>query len=273
MKKLVALLLTVVMMSMFTAVGFADSEENGNQITVNGKALTSEEKKAVVADEKLFSRFGISPESLEVRNITDEEKIQYDITFDNGEINNLEIEKNEEGTVQMNVYEGEKHDTVSLTKDGTLVVNGNIVTINESSSGDITPRGRTSVYSKKPQKGKSADYTKYVKTYKNNNVNTKSKIKNLATGTIATIIAHALSATLPGSITIGALGTLASDLKSAAERYAPNSAYFSYAVKKYSYKKNTAIDKYYKHAGSYYVKKDCTGHSEKANFYEYNYIQ
>ena len=64
MKKLVALLLTVVMMSMFTAVGFADSEENGNQITVNGKALTSEEK------------------------------IQYDITFDNGEINNLEIEKN-----------------------------------------------------------------------------------------------------------------------------------------------------------------------------------
>lgn len=173
----------------------------------------------------------------------------------------------------MDVYEGEKHDAVSLTKDGTLVVNGNIVTINESSSVDITPRGRTSVYSKKPQKGKSADYTKYVKTYKNNNVNTKSKIKNLATGTIATIIAHALSATLPGSITIGALGTLASDLKSAAERYAPNSAYFSYAVKKYSYKKNTAIDKYYKHAGSYYVKKDCTGHSEKANFYEYNYIQ
>ena len=27
----------------------------------------------------------------------------------------------------MDVYEGEKHDTVSLTKDGTLVVNGNIV--------------------------------------------------------------------------------------------------------------------------------------------------
>lgn len=79
MKKVVALLLTVVMVSMFTAVGFADSEENGNQITVNGKALTSEEKKAVTADGKLFSRFGISPESLEVRNITDEEKIQYDI--------------------------------------------------------------------------------------------------------------------------------------------------------------------------------------------------
>ena len=76
MKKVVALLLTVVMVSMFTAVGFADSEENGNQITVNGKALTSEEKKAVTADGKLFSRFGISPESLEVRNITDEEKIQ-----------------------------------------------------------------------------------------------------------------------------------------------------------------------------------------------------
>ena len=45
MKKVVALLLTVVMVSMFTAVGFADSEENGNQITVNGKALTSEEKR------------------------------------------------------------------------------------------------------------------------------------------------------------------------------------------------------------------------------------
>ena len=151
MKKLVALLLTVVMVSMFTAVGFAESEENGNQITVNGKVLTSEEKKAVATDSKLFSRFGISTESLEVRNITDEEKIQYDITFDNGEINNLEIEKNEDGTVQMDVYEGEKHDTLSLTKDGTLVVNGNIVTINESSSVDITPRGRTSVYSKKPQ--------------------------------------------------------------------------------------------------------------------------
>ena len=160
MKKVVALLLTVVMVSMFTAVGFADSEENGNQITVNGKALTSEEKKAVTADGKLFSRFGISPESLEVRNITDEEKIQYDITFDNGEINILEIEKNEEGTVQMDVYEGEKHDAVSLTKDGTLVVNGNIVTINESKSLDNTPRGRTSVYSKKPQKGKSEEYTK-----------------------------------------------------------------------------------------------------------------
>lgn len=93
MKKLVALLLTVVMVSMFTSAGFADSEENGNQNAVSGKTLTSEEKKAVAADSKLFSRFGISTESLEVRNITDEEKIQYDITFDNGEINNLEIEK------------------------------------------------------------------------------------------------------------------------------------------------------------------------------------
>ena len=74
MKKLVALLLSVVMMSMFTAVGFADSEENENQISANGKALTAEEKKCVAADGKLFSRFGISPESLEVRNITDEEK-------------------------------------------------------------------------------------------------------------------------------------------------------------------------------------------------------
>ena len=35
MKKLVALLLTVVMVSMFTAVGFAESEENGNQITMS----------------------------------------------------------------------------------------------------------------------------------------------------------------------------------------------------------------------------------------------
>lgn len=111
-----------------------------------------------------FPRFGISPESLEVRNITDEEKIQYDITFDNGEINILEIEKNE-GELYKWTYMRERNTMLYLSpKDGTLVVNGNIVTINESSSVDITPRGRTSVYSKKPQKGKSADYTKYVKT-------------------------------------------------------------------------------------------------------------
>lgn len=58
-----------------------------------GRHLHLKKKKTVTADGKLFSRFGISPESLEVRNITDEEKIQYDITFDNGEINILEIEK------------------------------------------------------------------------------------------------------------------------------------------------------------------------------------
>lgn len=269
MKKLFSTILSLVLVLSYSAFGFA---ETGTAEPIKSDAIEQGVKKKIADEKKMFEIIGINADELILRHDGSSNKSEYMMTFEDGITNNIEISKTSNKEIRLDVFENDIHDIIMYSNDGTMTVNGEVVDFGNSIGG-ISPRGRTSVYSKKPQKGKSADYTKYSSTYKKTNINAKNKIKGLATGTIATIIAHALSASLPGSIAISTLGTLASDLKSAAEKYAPSSAYMSYSVKKYAYKNNTAIDKYYKHVGSYYVKKDCTGHASKANFYEYNYIQ
>ena len=60
----------------------------------------------------------------------------------------------------------------------------------------------------------------YVKTYVKKNIETKSKIKSLAIGTIATILAYALKANLLQNIAVNMLTSIASNIRSAAEKYA-----------------------------------------------------
>lgn len=61
----------------------------------------------------------------------------------------------------------------------------------------------------------------YVKTYVKKNIETKSKIKSLAIGTIATILVYvyALKANLLQNIAVNMLTSIASNIRSAAEKY------------------------------------------------------
>jgi hypothetical protein len=266
MKKIIPIILSLSMIFCCISISFVNAD-------IEKSEFKSSEKKQLSTDSRLFSTVGIDAESLQVACVAKNGQIQYLASSDGSIEDTFEIKKTDSGEVQIDVYEGSIHDTIVYQNDGSLLVNGEKIVISSKTTTSVTPRGRTSVFSKKPLKGTSKDYTKYVKTYVKKNIETKSKIKSLAIGTIATILAYALKANLLQNIAVNMLTSIASNIRSAAEKYAPNSAYLSYSVKKYAYKRNTVIDKYYKHVGSYYVKKNCTGHAEKSSFYEYNFIQ
>lgn len=269
MKEFIPIILFLSLIFSCSSISFATANVSTN--TNRNESNVSPQPK-IAADPQLFSNVGIDSNSLQFKQLEENGLVQYTITYDNSVTDNLQIQRKSNGEIQLDVYEESIHDIIVYQPDDTLFVNGQKITISTDPTGSIVPCGRTSVFSKKPQKWTSKDYTKYVKTYVKKNIETNSKIKDLAISTIATILAYALKADLAQSIATNILASLATDIRSAAEKYAPNSAYLSYSVKKYAYKNNTTIDKYYKHVGSCYVKKNCTGHSEKATFYEYNYI-
>lgn len=196
----------------------------------------------------------------------------YDIAFDDGLINQVQIQKDNTGEIVLDFYENEIHDVIILKSDGSIIVNDKKIIVEDidviKQEVEIQANGRTSIFSKTPQRGVAADYTKKEPSY-SKNVYAGQKIKNLSIGAIVTLLAKPLNL---GSYS-NVISAVAANMKSAAEVYAPDSAYFSYLVNVSAYKNNTTVDKFFKHAGKYYVKKDCTGHYEKSTFYEYNFIQ
>lgn len=221
-------------------------------------------------------------------DINDENEITYEVQFSEEVTNLVQIGEDSSGITAI-FQEGNIVDTVKLTSDVRMFLNGKEVIV-ESIEGPVLneeirggslisyyaePRARNSEYRENPYVGVSSDYYLNPVPYRKNSVYAGSLIASLSTGALSSTIAYAFGFSLPGSLAIGAFGTLALLMKPAAERYAPDSAYFSYDVTRYEYGGNNAptpLDKYYEFTGDYFIKTNCQGYSVPHKFYEHNYF-
>lgn len=101
----------------------------------------------------MFEIIGINADELALRHDGSSNKSEYMITFEDGITNNVEISKTSNKEIRMDIFENDIHDIITYSNDGTMTVNGEVVDFGNSIGG-ISPRGRTSVYSKKRRKEK-----------------------------------------------------------------------------------------------------------------------
>lgn len=285
----IALIVTLTTLSVFSSYSVAmvsnsnmysqsSTAEEAASRMLKGKHLKKNNRitrEKIIDDIENLESIGVSSDNLSLADNTGDEEILYNLKLGNYVTDQIKVNETTSGNLKVDIFEDDIHDTILFESDGSIVLNGKHVifeTSEEHIGLEVIPQARTSVYSSNPYKGKKSNYTKKIKTYSNKSVNTGSLIKDLAVGTIATLVSAALSVSLPGSVAIGAVSTLASSMKSAAVRYGPKSAYFSYEVVKKEYPQETTLNRYYMHSGKYYIFENLTGYYVNHTFYEHNFF-
>lgn len=285
----IALIVTITTLNLFSSYSIAmasnskmykqaSTVEEAASRMLKGKPLKKNNRKTrdkIIDDIENLESIGVNSDNLSLADNTGNEDFLYNLQLGNNVTDQIKIKETTSGNLKVDIFEDDIHDIILFESDGSILVNGKHVvfeTSEEHIDMEVIPQARTSVYSSKPFKGKKSNYTKKIKTYRKDSVNTGNLIKDLAVGTIATLISSALSATLPGNVAISAVSTLASKMKNAAETHGPKSAYFSYEVVKKEYPQKTTLNRYYMHTGKYYIYRNCTGYYVDHTFYEHNFF-
>lgn len=284
MKKIITMLVALSFVFCMMDIPIANATTLENQRTADANIELSESaKNQIETDLALFKDVGIDVSSISPVSVQSDSSILYKIDYDD-EISELaKINKNDNGDITMTVENGALHDTITVESSGELLLDNKVVSFDNIKEKNVvdfsndgievaSQYGRGSIYRTSPIKGASSDYTTKVKTIKNASVKTNKIIKNLTISAIATIIKKSLQLSMPETLPVTVISTVAKHVKSAAETNAPTSAYLSYSLTKYAYKNNTKLDKYYKYTGNYYPKKNYAGKKCPHTFYEYNAI-
>lgn len=202
----------------------------------------------------------------------------------------LEAYETANGARVLEVWEGALHDTLVIMPDGTIMLNGGRVTITEifepasmfersalEEELELTPAAVSatwvSAFASVPLAGTAGQYnTPLGTTSKVVNSERNALIKELALGTIATLIVWAITFSggyAPAPLIELIASTVAANLKTAIEAYAPNTTSFSF--KQYRFQNNThssVVAKYYRSSVDYYYTSNYTGTPITRVFYE-----
>ena len=183
----------------------------------------------------------------------------------------------EEGVIY-DIYEGDKHDALTIYADGRIKIDDNFVTIGENAEflrlgSSISPRARYNNFSDKPFKGKASDYNTYVGTTKDGYIELGKIIANLTSVALGVTIAGVLGLSNFGQMVTGFCVNLASGVISEAKAKAPSSKTMSKIVERWEYvNAGTALDHYYKYVPKIYAQGSYKGTGTQGVYYEYNYF-
>lgn len=203
-------------------------------------------------------------------SISQDGLIRYNITYPNGIVNQVTIEKNAEGCVVLNLYEDNLHNEVVILKTGDLLVDGQFVNI--QNNGTITRRMRNVDYSLSPW-GNASEYSIYCETYSNNAFSWGVEtLVGLTTTTVAAILCGAINASIPASIGISIFAGIAADMITNCEVYGMEDAYFSWQFDVYERVGSMSIDSYYQHTGYCYSQRNLGGHAFPHTYYYHNWF-
>lgn len=286
MKKIFALALVFSMI--FAPSIYAETTSDNINISIksNELNLTTSEKEQVSHDEILFKKMSIDSSLISVNKVESTNSITYKLDYGDGIIETAVIEQLSSGDIRMEVSNEGSHDVIIQKPDGTVMIDGTPVMVEEreviqdgtelnNSNTDISVQsqyGRGSTYKTSPYKGSASDYTKKVKVIKTASVKASKRIRRMTITAISTILKNSIQTLVPTTLPVSVLTKVAKEIKPVAERNAPKSEYLSYSLIKYAYKNNGKLDKYYKYTGSYYAEKNYAGKKVAHTFYEYNTI-
>lgn len=223
----------------------------------------------------------LTVDDLEISRILDDGSIEYVYQYTEDYIDYLRILSYDKNEFIVTIEENELKNTIKFCGNELYVDDYKIDISNgeyaEDAIGDlnigevVSPMSRTSMYSKTPYKGTASDYTIGCGLhYKHSAIDTVQTIKSLAVTTIQIIITKALSLKTAYKLLFDSISLA---LAANARENAPTSHYLSCKIWKYELANgSTAMNRYYKYSGRYYVKSDYTGSYVSGNYYEHNFF-
>lgn len=180
------------------------------------------------------------------------------------------------GNVIFDISEEDCHDILEVKADGAIFLNGNEVKFESTSTENATssivaPYARYDEYSARDY-CPGASYSKSGSEVGHRITNGVDLIRKLAKLTIASLIGAAIGG-IPGSVVRALFLSVAGDLKSTAEVYAPNSKVASFKLQKYEKSpQNTPLNMYYKYTGKYYATDNYKKYAGSSTYYRHNYF-
>ena len=286
-KKMMSLALALVMCMGLSVPAFAkdtifESSEIGmsNILNSSGEKYTQAQIGNVEHDLESFANVGISPESLSIASVCSDGQFIYEYTYPDEQTSALlTISQDTLQNSTMTINENGTCDILVFSNDGSLYVNGGKVEISQESdmklpnlSSDLLRMGNVE-YSTGPFMGQATDYNSNITIVQKAEVSTGgSLLKDLTHMAIVEILAYALGVPEFGVLE-NLLYTMASNLKSAAEINAPDSAYLSYRGNRYEHDtQSMPTNRYYRYAINYYAHRYYSTWVDAAVFYEHNYF-
>ena len=292
MKKIISLMLTLILICALPASVFATdyakrtTEVYGQEISsasINIIAKeTGEEKESVVnnieSDIETLDKYSMPITYLvDVRH--ENGRMEYELDIPNiSDPSIVSLTEDTMGNVTFYITEGDCNDILVMKADGSILLNGSQVTIEECASIEAenkidsgSTRARYSQYSKND----FCPGATYVKTgdpkpYVFNTGN--SYVKNISISALCLIIGQTIGG-IPGGVVGALFSVIAEQIKSTAEAYCPTSTAASCKLQKYTKSpQSDPLALYYKYVGKYYANSDFTVYSGTSTYYEYNYF-
>ena len=288
LKKTMAIILVLAMIfgiSSFPAL--ADCDQNSIS---NAEVMVERKFGRDFCDKQIVKRVETDMESLkeylavgdlEISRVLDDGSIEYVYQYTDDYIDYLRILSYDKNEFIITVEENEIKNMIKFCGNELYVDDYKINISNgeyaEDAIGDlsmgevVSPMSRTSMYSKTPYKGTASDYTIGGGLhYKHSAIDTVQTIKSLAVTTIQIIITKALSLKTAYKLLFDSISLA---LAANAREKAPTSHYLSCKIWRYELANgSTAMNRYYKYSGRYYVKSDYTGSYVSGNYYEQNFF-
>lgn len=215
--------------------------------------------------------------------ITDDGRILYEVSFQNGIVNQATVERDDDNILTVDYYEGEIHNVVKFLPNGNLLVDGTEVEITADnnqyepplSSKNVLPpplRMSNSEYSLSPW-GPESYYSTYRGSYSGDSCSWGvSTLVGLAVGTVATILSSHISPGLGFSVYSNLLSGVASSMITHCNIYGMEDAYFSWDFAKFESVASMATDHYYKFTGYCHSRHGGGGTHFPHTFYKHTYF-
>lgn len=232
----------------------------------------------VVNDLENFEDLGFNAKCLSINEDSIGNNIIYEFTNENGSNALITIKEKGNGNIVLNFKEDELNNTLEITKDKKMYLDGNEVVINVENEPEetttknmsITPyaSGESMFRHNPPYKGSASNYTKYITTYSKVSLHAGGNIKNIGSSALAAVICGALKASGFVGIYVSVLVAAATGVKNVVEQNNTNSEYLSYKVEKYQYVVSNTSTRYYMYTGTYYGKSNYAGSPFYYTFFE-----
>lgn len=233
LKKFLGVILVSIIICNSTFSTFALSTSESDYDIDIGKLtsieLTPTLEKQIKQEISILDKCGQSSELLFDIDVKDNNYI-YKFKYDNDVVSEVILTENEDGVYELDITEGEKHNTLSIGKD-EVYIDGKKVEVTEVTSTQVTsdensfimPAADRDVWIVKScPYGVKADYNKLIRSVKVKNIQLRQRLNNIAIGTLAGVfMSYAVGPTAGMLTTIGssAASSLASEIMASLSPY------------------------------------------------------
>lgn len=209
-----------------------------------------------------LSFLGIENNKIEIADINENGTISYRYSITDSTTDTYKVTKHSDGSVVVDVTEGDLSDQIVRLADGTVLING----INYGSI--IAPQMSNTDYSRSPM-GSVANYVTYWGVSSNANVALSKKIVSYTITALCTILANCFG--MPSKFA-NLMADVSKNILRAANEGNPTSTSLSYKQHKYERNDSIGTDRYYRYIAYCYPETNFGGTPSQEIYYQHTYF-